>query len=247
MIVDCKSFIAIIKRAGRCKYDQVVMINHLLMQCYSIDNDSDVGMHYILAIPTDGPYENEIYDKPMILKLGEIIKMYNDAKKETEEERKKRKLKPKDLTEELFVREVNGNMEFKFVFSLEGATYTTATYLTPYPMDTAITPDYSDCTDAFNKIIDRLKPGGMAAIIDGKELGILRRAYECPTIYFHTIRLHDTKIRIPFAKSMFMGTPKWDQMLVSIQETIYPDIYLYTLQLTKHGITEYMIGYIQNF
>ena len=247
MRVELKPFIALMKRAVKSKYKSVYIINRMIMQCYSIDIDSDVGLHYVLPIPDLPEYDSELYN--MLLKLypADIVKTYTDGFKECDTERKNRKLKPRDMVEELFIQENDSNeVEFKFIYYLSDQVYTTRT-ISHIQVMNEYDSEIVNCTQTLDNIYHRLKAGGFGILLDGLRSGIMLRAYESNTIHFHVITVDQKKIRIPFMKSMFLGSVKWDSVLITIQETNIDNIYIFALQLTRDNLSEIFFGYIQNF
>ena len=75
------------------------------MGCYSIDDDSDIGLHYILYIPEAEAYNDPFYDMTAILDVKEILTLYARGHTGLVEAKKKVKAKPKDVSETLYVRE----------------------------------------------------------------------------------------------------------------------------------------------
>ena len=43
-----KPFIELLRRATKSKYTKFLMRDRMIMGCYSVDDDSDIGLHYIL-------------------------------------------------------------------------------------------------------------------------------------------------------------------------------------------------------
>ncbi|MDE5610817.1 MAG: hypothetical protein K2I90_02220, partial [Odoribacter sp.] len=59
----------------------VLMKNHLLLQCYNLDIDSDDGLHYVLHIPETEEYDSSFYDEVIMLNPNEILSAYNEGHK----------------------------------------------------------------------------------------------------------------------------------------------------------------------
>lgn len=245
--IDLKPFLELMRRASKCRFKQVVMANHLLIQCYSVDNDSDVGMHYVLVIPKNNPaYDYSLYDYTMIISPSQMVKTYNIGHKKASEFKKEHGLKPKSMNEELYVQPRENGLEFKFLFYGADELIDTESIIVPFPVDQT-NPMLENITQTLENLIDRIKPGGSCVLMDGNRLGIFRRTIESPDIYFHTIRINGKKVRIPFIKSMFQGNRSLDRFYISVQETNIENIYVYTIALEKDDIVELFCGYLQNY
>lgn len=245
--IELKPFLDLMRRATKCKFKSVFMVNHLLIQCYTVDIDSDIGFHYICPIPKNNPaYEDSFYDCLVELRPSDILKTYNVGHKILLNFKKENKLKPKDVYEEMYVQRKEDALEIKFLFYQQEHLLTTHSYLTPYPIDQT-EPTAENCVKTLEAMADRIKPGGSCVILDGLRLGLLQRTLESVQIYHHVIKINGTKVRLPLAKSMFLGNKQFDQFLITVQETVMDDIYLYTIALTRKGITECFVGYLQNY
>ena len=89
-MVNAVPFISILRRASHCKFPELVMANRLLMQCYTIDVDSDVGFHYVLHIPDENKYADGFYDEFMLIRPAEVIGCYNTGHRILAEKRRAR-------------------------------------------------------------------------------------------------------------------------------------------------------------
>lgn len=244
--VEVKPFIDLLRRVIKSKYKNFIMINRLIMQCYTIDNDEDIGQHYVMAIPNTSEYESKFYDLHIEFTPNDILSVYSEGHTYLGDRRKELGLKPKDAREELYVSIDNGNLQFKFLFILDDAIVKIEKLSIPYPVN-RYSVSKEICEEAFTNIIKRVKPGGLCVLLECVQSGIMQRVIEYPDIYVHTIKMNNTKVRIPLMKSMFMGNSKWERVMISIQETVFDDIYLMVMQFTKNGLTDMTIGYIQNY
>ena len=68
-----KPFIELLQRTTKSHYTKLLMKDRMLMGCYSIDDDSDIGLHYILYIPEAEAYNDPFYDMTAILDVKEIV------------------------------------------------------------------------------------------------------------------------------------------------------------------------------
>lgn len=246
MILDAKPFIELMTRATRCKFKKIFMVNHLLIQCYTVDIDSDIGFHYVLAIPDTEEYGSPFYDELVELEPSAITKTYSTGHKIFLERKKEIGAKPKEVKEELVVQFKATKLEIKFLYYIRNELVTTSVYTSPYPVDET-RPEVENCIETLVSTANRIKPGGSCVLIDGNRTGIFDRTLNSVQTYFHVIKINGEKVRIPFIKSMFLGSKSYDRFIISVQETILKNIYLFSIQLTKKGLTEQFFGYIQNF
>ena len=96
-------------------------------------------------------------------------------------------------------------------------------------------------------MIDRVKVGGLAITIDAARYGLYDRAMNAIEVEYEKFKIGTHKVRIPLFRSMLLGMTNLDEFFISVQETVLSNIYLYTIQLSKKGITEQLIGYIVAF
>ncbi|MDE6040650.1 MAG: hypothetical protein K2F99_03635 [Muribaculaceae bacterium] len=241
-----KPFIELLKRAVKSKYKTLFMMNRMLMQCYSIAEDGDVGLHYILPFPDTEAYQDPFYDSELQIVPREILTAYTNGHKLADDRRKELKLKPKDLREELCLRsEITGWHSIKFMYFVQDELVTTVEQQVQSIDDTTLTA--MNLTNTYEKLIDRLKVGGIALTFDGIAENLQNRIYNCPEIYFYKARVNKKVIRIPFSKSTFIGMNKLDKFTFTIQESELDDIYVYSVILGKGGIEEIFWGYILNY
>ena len=246
MKVKVKPFITILKRAVKSKFNQLFMTNHLLLQCYDIDEDSDVGFHYVLGIPYSEDYDSEFYDMQVLLNPSKILSLYSNGHGKMEEVRKLNGIKPKSVNEELKVEVKDQELKFTFLFYLDENLITTEVYSTEYPIDPT-NIKMNNCIKTYDRFVQLLKIGGACIIIDGNRTGLFDRVLNSIQVYYHIIKINGVKIKIPLMRSMLLTKTECEKFLISIQQTKLQDIYMYTIQLTRNGISEYFIGYIQNF
>lgn len=246
-MIPAVPFVNILRRASHCGYPTVVMSNHMLMQCYNLDIDSDIALNYILYIPETDDYSDPFYDTPMILSPKDVLATFSVGKKLLDAKKKEAKAKTKDAYIEMEFQVRHGRGEITFFYHLLGEVITTTTCPVQYPLD-ATNKTISNCEDTFAKLIGRIKPGGACLVFDGARLGLQRIVTEYPSIYFYKVKYHGKRLEVPLYKSMFLGMKDADKFYFSIQEsTIGPELYVYSYQLTKRGITEQLFGYLIAF
>lgn len=244
-MVPVKPFIELMKRASKCRFDNVLLNNRMLMQCYDIAIDSDVGMHYILHIPDTEDYSDPLYDETMILYPRQILNAYNEGHKLLNEKKKKVGAKPKEVKEEMYFRVEKNRATFKFVYYVKDEIVTTTSCRIKYTLD-AHNPIVENIVTTYENIMMRLKVGGHCVILNGIKQGVLSIALNAESIAYFIVKIRGIKVRIPLYKSMFLNS-SYDQVFFSIQETELDMVYLLTIQCERDGLTEQLICYVQNF
>lgn len=246
-MIDARPFIALIKRTTKSKYDSLIMNNRMILQCYDISEDSDVGLHYILHIPDTVPYNHDFYDTTMVINISEILTTYQEGKTIQAAYATDNNIKPKELREELYTEQTDTyQLKLKFVYYAKDHTVTTTSVNVESPLRPTNRMIDNIETSIANMIL-RVKPGGSCVILDGHRSGIYQLAMESSQIAFYRIRMNHKVIRIPVYRSMLLGQKNIDLFTISVQETVIPMIYLYTIQMERQGLVEQFIGYVQNF
>lgn len=246
--MEVKPLIKLLQRANKSRFDQFLLHNRMLMNCYTVDEDSDIGMHYILHVPDTDEYVDPFYSETLFLDVKTISAAYsaghgklNEAKKNSKE-----KVKTKDVREELHYRSEHNRAILKFLFYLFDELIDVETLTLDYPIDTT-NPVARAVEQTYDAMVSRIKPGGICLQFDGNKLNLYELAVARPEIYFFEVKVNDKKIRLPLYKSLFLNMKDFDEFFISVQETRLVGIYLYTVQLTKNDLTDQQVGYIQNF
>lgn len=244
--MELKPFLELLKRAMKSPYDTFLMSNRMIFQCYDISWDTDQGFHYILHIPDTEEYVDEFYDKTVILEPSAIVNCYTEGHKKLLEVKKQKNAKPKEVREEVNIRFEDGKMRIKFLYFVQDELVTKELYETNYPIS-PYDSNVSLVEETYYNILHRIKPGGLGIAFNGDKHGLFERALNSPDIYFFKVKLGNEKVKVPLYKSLFSGFKEWEEFFISIQETVYPGIYLYVIHFTVKGLTDQYIGYIQNF
>lgn len=244
--MEAKPFIELLRRTIKSKYKEIVMINRMMMQCYNIDEDSDVGLHYILHIPETEDYEDPFYDEAMLIVPADIITLYNEGHSVLLEKKKETGAKPKEVREELVFKKSGNHATIKFIFIAHDEIVDTKSYKFQYPISNT-SKVVDNLVETYQNILDRVKIGGSAIVLDGFKYGLFDLALNSTQIVFFKIKIGEKKIKVPLYKSMLLGQKTFDNFFISVQETTLPAVYLYTIQFIRKEITEEFIGYIQNF
>lgn len=242
--MQLKPFIEIIRRIAKSKYPVLLMHNRMIMQCYTVEIDEDVGMHYVLHIPETEEYSDPFYDRTILLAHGPIMEAYKEGHENLLKVKKEKNAKPKEVREELDVVQDKNEITLKMQFIVRDELVCTMNYITTVPVESD--PEVERILNAYSKMLSIIKIGGYGIALDAIRHGLYDRALNTPRIVYYPIRIGSTKVRIPICKSM-IGTGACDECFVSVQETTISDIYIYTLQLEKKKLIEQWIGYIIAF
>lgn len=244
--MDTKPFIELLRRVVKSRYKDFLMTGRMIMQCYTIDEDSDVGLHYILHIPNDDPYNDSFYNETLVLQPDVIMDAYKNGHDKLTEKKKKTNAKPKEIQEKMdfVITDKGAKLKMQFIVQDELIDTQTVHLLYPVKDGNAIA---SNVTNAYTGILDKLKVGGAALSFDGYRLGLYDMAMNSAQIVFYTVKIKGIKVKIPLYRSMFLGQKSFDEFFISVQETTIDMVYLYTIQFARKGIIEQFIGYIQTF
>lgn len=246
MGIDPKSFIALLKRAAKCRYSTVVMNNHMLMQCYDIAIDSDVGIHYILHIPDTMDYNDELYDMCLVIDHKKVIETYNEGHDIALQKRKEKGLKPKAANEVMTytVHENKHYVELVFEFYVMDEIVATTRCKLKIPM--SYDPTVNNIVNTYENMIMRVKVGGNGIVFDALAENILEKTLKAETMLYHILKLGKNTVRLPLYKTLFVSS-KCDEMYMSVQETNIDMVYLWTISCIYKGLHEQFICYVQSF
>lgn len=241
-----KPFIELLQRTTKSHYTKLLMKDRMLMGCYSIDEDSDIGLHYILYIPEAEAYNDPFYDMTAVLDVKEILALYAHGHSGLVEAKKKVKAKPKDVSETLYVREEKNKLILKMLFTCCDEVVGTEVYYIDYPVNPNLRL-VEGIADTYTKMLNMVKLGGVGISFDAQRYNLYQIALKAPQIYFFKVDIRGNRIKIPIYKSMLVGMKDPDEFYIMIEETVIPQLWVYAVQLTNKGLTEQYIGYIQNF
>lgn len=245
MTYAAKPLMAILRRAVHSGYKTLLMNNRMLMQCYDLNIDSDIGLHYILHIPDD--VEGDFYDMTLVLKPSEIMSTYREGHLMLEDERKYRKLKTKEATEEFHVKENDdGSVTLKFTFLLQDELITTKSVIVPGINDYNRTM-VDNIQESLLRLMDKIKPGGFCLFYDGLRGGLDTKVYESEMIYEFIAKPYGKPIRVPITKNMFLGMKGVDTFEFTLQESVMDHVYILAIRIGKGDIEENLWGYVLNY
>lgn len=243
-----KPFIDLLRRTTKSQYKTMLMHERMLMQCYTVDEDEDMGFHYILHIPDTEEYVDDFYDKTLILNVKELLAAYTEGHKELLDRKKVVSAKPKEVNEELFFKNTNHKASIKYLFFVKDELVSVKEISLIYPVDDKV-PDVVKITDAYTNMMSRVRVNGIGIAFDARRYSLLQLANSTSDIFFFKVKVGSKKLKVPIYKSMFFGKKEkdWDEFFISIQETTIQDVYLYTYHFTTKGITEQYVGYLMNY
>lgn len=243
--MQIKPLLELIKRAQKSRYTEFVMSNRMIMQCYDVSQDSDAGTHYILHIPDTEEYEDKFYDQSVIIVPENVLYIYKIGHDELLEAKKKKGAKPRDCKEFIDVVYFDDMVELTFQHIIYDKLIASNDIGFRYATDSH--PNVQLITKTLTDLKNRIKINGLSAIVDAYKAGYYYKIMNHSQIIYGKIDLGNIKVRIPLFKSMLAGIKMPDKFVISVQETILKDIYIYTIQLTNKGITDQYISYIINF
>ena len=97
-------------------FSEMLIHNHMAMNCYDIDQDSDIGQHMIIHMPDSWP---DMYDGPYIIKPQEILNFVNEYQRKLKDEKDERNLPPKSQRIELEYEKDETGITLYFIFALD--------------------------------------------------------------------------------------------------------------------------------
>lgn len=241
-----KPFIELLRRATKSKYTKFLMRDRMIMGCYSVDDDSDIGLHYILYIPEAEEYNDPFYDMTLIIEPKELLAMYARGHAGLLEAKKKVKAKPKDVKEELHVREVDHKLRLCMLFTCCDEVIGTEVLVLEYPVSSQ-SPIVENICNAYQRMLEYINAGGIGIAFDASRYNLYQIAVKSPQIYFFKIDIRGERIKVPIYKSMLQCISDPDEFYILLEQTDIDHLWIYAIQLTNKGLTEQYIGYIQNF
>lgn len=245
-MIDIKAFVALLRRALKSHYTEFLLNNRMLVQCYSIDEDSDIGLHYILHIPSTEEYSDSFYDETLLLDAKTLSTLYSDGHKEYLSKKKESGAKAKECHEEVMFVKYKHSSKIKYLYYVQDSLITTRELEIPYPINEN-DHQVENILSTITNIATRIRPNGYGIAFDAGQMNLYQTALDSEEIYYLKIKCNGRKIKIPMFKSLFAGNKEWREFFISVQETTIPMVYVYAVQFTTKGLTDQYVGYIQNF
>ena len=237
------SFIKLLRRAVHSGFPRLLMHGRMLMQCFNVDDDGEVGMNYVLHVPDTDDYDDPFYDEDVIFNVRDVMNTYTKGHRDIDGIRKELGEKSKAVSEEVRLDE-DGRFIFTFILNGERDTIISIESVdVTYPIDPA-SGMVRNVEQSYNNLIGRIRLGGACLTYDGLRFGLQRYAMECSEVYTFIVKFHGRKLSVPLTKSMFGGIRELDSFTLSVQEANIDGLYVYALSLMKAGIAETYWGYI---
>lgn len=258
--------------ASGAAYPNMLLHDHMAMNCYDLDQDSDIGMHAVIHLPDDYP---DFYNGPVIITPKTILDILRDGEKLARETRAKFELPPKCQHTDITYEKTDTGIKLTFNFCIddmkkvEYTEYSFKRYKTKIgkviektkskmvntgnvyhkseeiflPYVNEDNPIVANILTTYETMLDRTF--SEPVIINGLEDGLFDDVCNAPGIYYHPVTVNGKEITIPLIKSIFRGINKLDEFYISVNETTLPNIYLCMLQFTSKGLTEQYSAYVQ--
>lgn len=238
--------LAIMRRIQKAKYPKLLLNNRMIMQCYTIDEDSDIGLHYILHVPDDAEYGSVFWDSTLILDPKVILNAYALGHRELLATKKEKNLKPKEISEEALFKITEHGARLKFMFYASDEVVAAQVVEFTYPVNPS-DPLVENIVTTYWNMITRVKQGGLGIAFDAQRYSLYMLGTSSSQVRYFKIKVGGHRIMIPLFKSMFVGKKEWDEFFISLQETIIPNVYLYAIHYTWGGVTDQYVGYLLAF
>ena len=245
--MNVKPLLDLLRRTKKSGYKVLVMMNRMIMASYTVKEDNDVGLHYVLHIPSSEEFSDSFYDETLIIDPTAIINVYKHGHTVLTEKKKEMNAKAKDISESVYFIHKNNTAMLKFEYIIQDQIVTTEQYVfEDYPVRDSNSV-VSNVLEAYTKMLQYIKVGGSAVSLNGYRTGMAQFAEESAQVYYYTIKVDGRRIKIPLYKSLLMAQKQFDEFFISIQETELDRIDLITYQFARNGIIEQFIGYIMEF
>ena len=254
-------------------FSEMLIHNHMAMNCYDIDQDSDIGQHMIIHMPDSWP---DMYDGPYIIKPQEILNFVNEYQRKLKDEKDERNLPPKSQRIELEYEKDETGITLYFIFALdkwEKRPYTDISFKFTktkkeviekckekllncgeiFRMEKSIRFPYVDEDNpivenilrTYTNMVHRVTDD-YPVIINGIDHAIYEKVCENVRFYHYPVTINGRTIQVPLIKSMFRGLSKFDEFYLIVRETSIRNVFLFVLHFTSKGLTEQHIGYFQH-
>lgn len=236
----------LLKRVSHSGYKNVLIHDHMLMNCYNIEEDDDIGMHYVLHVPDTEMYQSPFYNLDIILDTEQIAEATKTVYKEFEAHRKKQKIRPKEAKIIGRYDFYQGYMLLSIEYILKDEVWKTVDIEIPYPVreDNSI---LSNIISAYNTLLERIDLDYPATVINGLTRDIWTDTMNSIRVFYYPVEIDGKTIRLPFMKSFFRTLRKCEQFDVSVQKTYIPGVYLVVHTIGAKNLTEQFIMYVEDF
>lgn len=243
---DHKNFSKMMRRLSHCGYSSVILANRMFMNCYNIDEDETIGMHFIMFI--DEPF-SELYDEKCFIDYSRISNLIKLGDANVTAYKKENSLKAKDVLTRSYYYSLENVVELHIQRIDTRNSHVICD--TVIELERLSLPAYQSLSDniisAYEAMISRIDYDYPAEITNG----ITEQIYELAVcsvrpFYYNAILRDKTVVHIPFIKSFFRDIRKFDKFYISIRRTTISNVYLISFLFESNGITESYIMYLEN-
>lgn len=261
---DYDHFIEVCKRASKSGFKNLLFYNRMVIGCYDIAQDSDIGMHYILHIPDE---YDALYDQQFVMNIPEFLKKLNEVRNKVKEERLKLNLPPRAVDGEVQYRVKEQTIEIEVGLRIhemvppppetkrktlvKGDVVMNLGFTTECNLVNSDGAAYqTDLTlDTIKKITERIgeSEDDHVVLIDALENGLVDVVLGYPRVLYCDVKFGKDTVHVPLMKSFFHGVTKFDRLILTVMKTKIPGIYVYVITIDAKGLTHQSISYLQNF
>lgn len=236
----------ILKRVLHSGYKTILMHDRMMMNCYNVDEDDDIGTHYVLHIPETNMYQSDFYQLDLIIDISAIAEATKQIRKDHETYRKSKKIRPKDASilcrYDLYKRYLLLSIDFM----LKDEVWKTVEIKIPYPISN-MDPIKSNIETAYNTMLERIDISSPPVIINGLTEDIPINTLDRVRVFYYLVEINNRMVKIPFLKSFFRSINKFEQFDISIQKTLIKNVYLVVHTFGSKGLTDQYIMYVEDF
>lgn len=274
MQLNVTQFTNLLRRFPTSAYPVLFVHSHMLMNCYTVDIDSDVGSHSIVYVPEDYP---DFWDGPFLIRPADILTKIREGQKKLKEYRDKYNLpsKAQEVILEYEKSDTGITLTYNFIVNkIEKVAVTEYSFkmfkskknqvvektkekqmvtdeLIRYT-ETDFIP-YVDETNltveniikTYDQMVDRMV--GEPVTLDLLSTGLYDIVCSNTAFYYHPVEVNGNQIHIPLIKSLFRRVNDPDELKISISETSLTGVYVYVIYILNKGIAEESISYFQSF
>lgn len=243
---DSSAFFELLKRASHSGYKKILLHDRMLMNCYDVNNDDDLGFHYILHIPETEAYRSDFYLLDLVLDLNAITNATKTIKKDHEARRKSLKYKPKEASIVGRYDFYHGYVLISFDYMLKDELWKTVDIEVPYPIP-EMNSVKTNIESSYNSILNRIDISVPPVIIDGIAKEIREDTLDRVRAFYYPVDINGKTIKIPFLKSFFRAINKFEQFDISVIKTHIKNVYLVVHTFGSKGLTDQYIMYVEDF
>ena len=240
---DFNQFITYLKRLVKTGYKELALYHNSFINCYSLDEDDDIGMHVKIPIDSD----KEFYNMSLLIRPNYILNQIKPTIDKFNKYRKDQKIKPK------CAKIIGTGVRKKSAYFVDVGYYLYRNDTWElFTFDTLEFP-YLHHNDKIIQNINEtkrlrdLRCQGDWHTFDAIEKDIINKTISYSRVYYHMVDINGSEVPLPFLKSFFHGINKPDKFIIRIKKTIIPNVYFMEYHFEAKGITEIYSMYVENF